>query len=391
MPFGASRIPRPTQSMAHFESQPAPVPSATMYPFQLTEARPEWSSAIECASGSVAHVHSVAGDPLGCGILIGIDRLLVPAHLVEGGCTLHFKVVFPMTDGYTCFDQEFNVRQFLEVNGDLDYAIVLLDKAQTGPCHGRYPGNVCPIAKLRCKHHSGQYLLVHSDAGGSTVASIGDPCVGVSSDTRYCAYSETGPGSSGGGYFDKNGALFAMHSARVAPHCGVTGLERTAVFIQDILRISRFAGLPPCTSICPRKEVVSCISKVTAYNPCLIPEKGRPAVSGTLTSGAYTCKYWEQHPRNNRGPGPRGVRITINETKIVQDKKKRKKTVQVGVTDEQYRISPNPHDVRGYNSDQQTLYETAAKIRFEKFLRKEKVGDQIGFSAYGQPFSATLL
>lgn len=370
-------------------SQQASLPSAALEPDVLAIQRPEWAQAVAKAQNSLVQVYSASGSPIGCGILVGVDRMLVPAHVVENGCPSHFNIQFMGQTECVCYFAKFPFIQFLEVNVEYDYCLVQLGTGTDRFTEGMYPGQCMGMPTLRCKHYEGQFLFAHIDEFGQYRMSIGDPCSGRQVSNRYCAYSQTEAGSSGGAYFDQTGALFAMHSGRMKASCGYSKGERSAVYIQDFMETSPYARLQVCTPICPPNQPVVCLSELPLPSVCIDYEKGRASISGEFRSGEHSCKYWELHPKNNRGAGPRGIRVTITKAQATgAAKKKQPRISKTNCFDRSFWLSPNPHDVAGYKgSEKQKLYETAAKAFFQRYLDESKEGP-FSFWCYGQQFHA---
>lgn len=392
--------PRPSSIV----NQPAPVPT-TLYPHEVSQHRPEWAAAAQIADKSLARIENTSfGMHLGCGVLIGIDRLLVPAHIVRGTCASKLKIRFNADDGHTCFEQSYKGARFLEVNDYLDFCILQLATATEGRYRGHYPGNHFPIpthaAKPHAQHHVDEHLLIHVNECGAPIVSIGQPCSSWS-DQEYCSTSPTTDGGSGGLYFDKQGRLLAMHQKRSTGICGASPSERFGIYIEDIIARSSVAKISQCQALCLPTTPAPCLAPQATFDPCFIDEKGRPAVNaeqetkerirftrignreGRPVTRQFIGDYWEGHPKNPKGEGPRRIRLTINE--LIPLKKGVSAIPRYDVT---YMLSPNPHYYPAYNKNQTTLYQNAANTFFHNLFNPNVAYNSFTFEAYGITFTA---
>jgi hypothetical protein len=374
-PYNAYQVgpyaPYPVQ-MAPY-SLPHVTQASNIYLYELEEIRKDWHDAVKNVSESVAKIIDINGQHIGCGILIGIDRLLMPAHLLNQICLNKIKVEFDLTEN-VCFTQSFNALNAHEINVELDYCILQLSRAQSGPYQGYYPGErICfPVPSFN--RSIDEFLLVHTNQKGTKVVSVGQsgPC--STWGDYLCSNIETVSGSSGGAYFDKSGALIAMHLHRLTGNCGGSDRERRAVYMADVIRNSQILSIPMnrCQPICDPLPPPRCFSEIVRTNECYINE-GKPAVTGAIYYNTIKCGYWETRPRNCNGEGPRGIKIALPSRGTAF-----------------YDIEPNPHSCRDYNKNARPLYDNAAEVFFNQYAAHRRAVDVFQFEAYGQLFTATM-
>jgi len=189
-----------------------------------------WELAHTRARESVGKLRNKDGQPLGCGILIGVDRLLVPYHVIEGDCPENLSAFFTKNDSTTCCTRLCPVLRFLVVDDQLDFAILQLSK---GDCNF-YPGEDFNIPDISHQDNPGAFVLgrFDQDEPVSEYISGGEPCY----DGEFCSFANTDHGCSGSGYFDREGNLFAMHLSRSSGLCGDDSQQRRAISLSKIIR-----------------------------------------------------------------------------------------------------------------------------------------------------------
>lgn len=348
--------------------------ASNVYLYELATIRPDWHAPAQLASPSVAKVTTGHGDHLGCGILIGIDRILVPAHILSQTCTDNLRIEFDMSDERYCFSQSFNVLQAHDFHPELDFCILQVARANSGHCAGYYPGQKISIPGFSFQQHHDEFLLVHTDGKGSQIVSIGAQRQCSDWGGQLCSYSATVQGSSGGGYFDKSGALIAMHLHRSTGFCGGSNQERKAIFIADIIRHSSIlsSSLSICQPLREPSRATDCFPNIPEANECYINE-GRPAVHGAIHYQGVKCGFWEQRPKNCNGEGPRGIKIALPTRGTVY-----------------YDFDPNPHSFKKYIKQGRELYENAATVFFDRYANYQRPVDTFRFAAYGEVFTASI-
>lgn len=325
---------------------------------EIKSTRPEWYPLARIAFNSVGRIVDKRGMHLGCGVLVGVDRLLLPPHILEGLCLPDIEVWFEIgTLGSFCS----RALQVLACNREKDFCLLHLSAIKVSTTRSFLPGELCPVPSISYETPLARTLLVHIDVSENKVLSFADPCRTPSLYARdFCSYHPTVPGSSGGAYFTAAG-LTAIHRARSTGLCDRSADERSAIPLIEIARSCSLLSLPPCTRICPPDVIKGCFAKLpTEIVPCYKEERGRPVISGTfLLATRAVCRYWETRPTNASGPGPRGLRVTISPREGAP-----------AVADIRLRINENPHDFPEYNRErnQPAFYETAARAVCDAYL-----------------------
>lgn len=215
----------------------------TMFPHEVSSINPQLGQVVETSSQSVGTLFASDGRHIGCGLLVGIDRFLVPAHVIGGTHPSDLMVNFGLNSpiGQESFPQKFKVIQFAEVDLNFDFCILQLDLGEDG----RYPGEQIPIPKFSQEASDVEsFFLIHANEKGTKVVSFGEPCPCSSKAEDFCSINDTSEGSSGGINFDFTGNPFAMHYARSSGLYG-SSLERKAIFLRDIFARSRILSSVP--------------------------------------------------------------------------------------------------------------------------------------------------
>jgi len=328
----------------------------------MHEIRPDWHHVTANVSSSIGRV--CRGDThTGCGLLIGIDRFLVPAHLVNGLCPSELQISFMLEAEQRCFPLDYPVLQILEINQSQDFCIL-----QLGDLAGKLPGHSLPIPQVSFRAHDDEVLFIHMDSKGYKLASIVKPYANQYGSEHLYSNAITFYGSSGGCYFDASGSFLAMHLARATDQCGLSGHERKAIFAKDIAMRSDFSRVPICTPM-QTPSSTSCCAPFADIDPTCFTNEGKPAINNTY--GPIT--YYETFPGNDRGGGPRGIRITFP-----------KERMEVS-----YKFDPNPHQVSKYNKQQELLYANATATFYQLYTQNNSFPRSFSFEAYGFIFTAT--
>lgn len=330
---------------------------------------PMWKLADEIASSSVGKI-TANGKDLGCGVLIGIDRVLVPAHVIAGKCSDDLQVNF--LSHYFC-SSYWAVTFF--VDEALDLAILQLERGG-----GRFPGEVRYFPRLNVGIPPQQFLLGRFDGEfpNSAILERGQLCY----DGNFCSFASTRQGCSGSGYFDQDGNLFALHLSRSNDSCaGVPKGERKAVLVSQMIQSPQLGwifSLPLCRPLCPPPMPVVCAPDFYRQESCFVEEKksgGRPAETREIKIFGRTHKFWEYRPKNPNGDGPRGLTMSVPH--------QRQKVT--------YRFVEQPHDIRAYNKNPEPLYETAAKAFKAVFETTGDAPEAFTFHSHLGPFEATKI
>lgn len=335
----------------------------------IKRLRPEWGAIAEIAFNSVGRI-SMGGSHLGCGVLVGIDRLLVPFHVLEGHCLDALDILFEVDSGESCYLYSCKAVALLSANRENDFCLL-----QVSPICGfesMLPGNLLSIPGMSWERAFSDTLMVHVADDGSKVLSLSSPCSRFASED-LCSYHPTTPGSSGGACFTKAG-LLAMHRARSTGLCGRPASERSAILLSEIAKRCHLLALPACMRLCPPKLVKTCLPTFLRRDLCYEEEKGgRPVINGIFCLAAgKICRYWETRPTHASGAGPRGIRVVISPD-----------TRSAAELDIFLRFNENPHDFREYNKDPEPFYKAAAQAVCASYKPGTGIVGLLGFEALG--------
>jgi len=310
----------------------------------------------------------VNGQKSGCGVLVGIDRLFIPAHIISGSCLSDLKVLFVREDNYYCYVYSFDVARFLIIDNQLDFCILQLAPNNDGTL----PGNHIPIPAISYDQHRGEFLFARFDGDIPKVNVIpfGQACY----DSYFCSVVQTEPGSSGSGCFDQNGRLFAIHLSRSTGLCDADVNERKALYLREValknVDAFKLLTLPICQPCCYLPGISQCAPKTNSNDRCHTNE-GKPSINDTFVSHLGNCyRYWEYFPSNASGAGPRGITIASPRGKIV------------------YKFQENPHSYKAYNKHQSELYLKAVQAYATLAERNANATSDFNFEAYGVIFHA---
>lgn len=362
---------------------PEPAPEEVKnFTFELATSHPKWHAIASSVGRSVATITLKDGTHLGCAVLVGIDRLLIPYHIVLGYCLEDLTVGFVVEDQSTgiTYSPQFSVRQRLYCDVEKDFCLMQLDPMSFD---GRHAGHFVPPVAISTQRYQGEFMFVHHLSSKGHVATIGLPCEGPDGSGYFCSTSPTEAGSSGGIYFDIWGRVFAMHLARSTGLC--TGFkERKAIYLSEIIRqVPSVMEIPRCTPICQTPKNPTCFTYLKATDQCYIDEAGRPVVHSTISEAGKDYAYWEMRDVGSR----RGIRIVVKSFSIekVKGKSQTKTSTEL---DAIFTIQPDPHTVAAYNKNQPTFYEAAAKA----FIRLPIEGrSKWVFSCYKQIFEGVFV
>lgn len=140
---------------------------------------------------------------LGSCTLIASNLALVACHSLEGIPDVrNVRVRFGFGDGLEC--REYSILGVIEYNQDLDYAVIRLSGA---------PGDIYPFPKLTRDVYQEPSVLLHHPRGKPLQISVHASVYTGSHSDHLSAYHDSHYGSSGAGYIDPQGKLFAMHLA----------------------------------------------------------------------------------------------------------------------------------------------------------------------------------
>lgn len=301
---------------------------------------------------------------LGCGILIGIDRMLVPYHVISGTYADNLEICL-QNDSHA---YKFNGLKFLILNPELDFCILQLSKNE----QGFWPGQLIDFPEISFQKYSGSFVFARFDGEtpSTQIVQLGVSC----HESHFYSIVETLPGCSGSGYLEPSKKLFAMHLYRSTGLCGINSDVRKALYLSAISSSSAEAesilSIPKDTPCCLPAEKAICAPTFTYTNTAYVAEGGRPSINGKVGNMAY----WEYRPTNSSGAGPRGVTVSPPDTRSK-------------IT---YMFSENPHDYGEYNhsKDQAVLYRNAAQA----YLNTNTITPTaFSFSAFGLNFNAVFL
>lgn len=299
---------------------------------------------------------------LGCGVLFGIDRMIVPLHVISSRCPEELSVQFSYEEQSIFFP----VLQIIAMDPVLDCAILQLGAL----ADGSYPGNVVPFPQISCREHRGPFVLSSFD-GELPSLQMGDgaPCC----DVNFCSDVWTGPGCSGGGYIDLEGRLFAIHLSRSSGACDPFTLSTTkALYLKDLVfKYPALFGRPVCTPLSP-PQTTCCAPLFVSNDPCFSEEGGGPVIHFKIPSQNQVYQCWEMRSGHG-GAGRRGLTVVVP-----------------GVRDKiTYEFNVNPHHVKEYNKNQVALYYAAGSQFIREYEKKKKIPDSFAFEAYGVTFTAS--
>lgn len=290
------------------------------------------------AFNAVMRVANQAGH-LGCAVLVGIDRILLPLHLLAGECltTLHF--ILEKESEECCLPAlSFRARDILFTSEEAGCCLVQLAPLCTSEGNLLFPGQVSKVPALCLTSSSTVTLQVHVNEEGQKVLSLADSCSLRSAG--FCSYHPTVPGSSGGGLFTLQG-FTALHQARSSGLCSPRD-ERVATTLASLVCLWPILTLSPCFPLCPSSLVRSCLPPAAPSDPCYEEEGG---LKGRITHWETQVDYREVR---KPGGGHRGIQATVTLSGG------RRFTYCLD-------INENPHSVAAYNKNQAKFYQEAAK------------------------------
>jgi hypothetical protein len=376
------------QPHQHFQSQllplqPVQLPNPTnIYLHQLENVRRDWSDAVKHVSSSVATIKTLNCQHLGCGVLVGIDKLLVPYHVIQGMPLNQISINFNVDDAYhqRTVPQRFCVLDVHDVRSELDFCILQLSQAHGGPFNSLYPGQILPIPSQSCSTHLDEFALVHANENGEQVVSLGNPQPCRNPGNYLCSYSGTIQGSSGGAYFDKSGQLIAIHLHGGTGSCNRNWGEGRAIFLCDIIPNSPILSRPGaiCQPYCAPPYIPASLPRRIENTFCYDNHSG--TIPGSYWYRGKKYSYCEVTPGNSGGPGPRYINFSLPNGQRAL-----------------YRLIPefgdgvlrNPHHVDDYNDKrkQKILYANAAEAFYKDNIPIE-LPYKFQFEAYRVIFSA---
>ncbi len=196
----------------------APLPAKkTFYVDQLFSIKADWVPAVIHASQSVGQVYTANGSFLSCGLLVGVDRIILPLHALSGICLSDIRINFWKTTHSCCYHYVFEVHNnAIEIRQDEDVCILQI----RCDIRGELPGNYLTIPQISQIPNDNNFFFLHVIDGRLAVG-FGDQCGGSSFRRHFCSTTVTSPGSSGGIYFDRGGITsFAMHLEKSSGLCG---------------------------------------------------------------------------------------------------------------------------------------------------------------------------
>jgi hypothetical protein len=256
-------------------------------PHKIAKLRPEWKKATDMAVQSVGLLHQNNQFDAGYGtvVLISLDVALVPFHVIAGKCSQNLSVTFGAyeTDTHCLIGHTYPIKSLLEYNDKLDYALVLIGSNE----RQRLPGHDFRVANLTTCPPSTTSMVAHCPGGGYIKISIAHTCDENGFALTYCSYVSTEGGSSGGGVFNNNGYLSAIHVSRSTGLCGGDVNERYALPLRQIIETN------PCGILARRFE--------RTWNPCL-PVCTAPSNPVCVPPIKYTssCTSREMFDTNNK-------------------------------------------------------------------------------------------
>lgn len=290
-------------------SSSASIPSQYR-PLSATEAR--WKKISDFAKSCTGKI-TIGDEHLGCGILIGIDRVLTPRHVVANIDPGRLKIAFSIEDDQHCYFPSFNISMIHAIYSQF---VVL----QLSPnIHNRHAGTIIPFPEMSSVIHQGEFLF-SSFRGNAPETTIkdGSPCREPDSFVQFCSTIPSHNGDCGSGYFDSNGRLFGMHISRSSGMCTLSEEVREAVFLRNIRNSSQIAqkilSAPVCTPLCPPTHFPLPVSNAPSLGPCFI-EEGDGRKRELIPISANGITYYAQHD------GHGGKHILPLVKKLPSDKK----------------------------------------------------------------------
>ncbi len=284
---------------------------------QKLAAKPfDWSqtahSVVQCA-GSVRN----NGAHIGWATLVGIDRAIIPYHLVNGACLQSFTVTFW---DQCSFDHYKIVNIFANVAAD--FAVIQFAQGICDP--NAFPGHHFPFPRIIGLAETNQELmLVHGNEAGQRVASIGKLFGCTDQSGNLCTTIKTILSSSGGSYFNRWGHLIAIHLARATGLCSNSNQERKALLLQDLWNENFMSPIPVCQPLSPPARPLACLPYVMDHDVCYTPEGRKPPVHETNIEFVPANKRLQKPALKGSctelrfmgipsiGDGPRGINFTF--------------------------------------------------------------------------------
>ncbi|MBP7074562.1 MAG: hypothetical protein KBA81_04165 [Rhabdochlamydiaceae bacterium] len=234
------------------------------------EASSRWKALINFAKSCTAKI-TINQDHLGCGVLVGIDRVLVPAHVISA-TPYNLKVSFSVEDDRFCYlPQVFDV---LNVHPISEKFVIL----QVGPdTSSKYAGNIIKFPKITTERYKGPFLFsTYSGESPSTQISEGYICCEPGGPVQFCSIITTEDGDCGGGYFDEQGYLLGIHVSRSSGMCTLSAETRQAIFSIDILngslKAQQLFSMNVCTPMQHQANTSIAIDNHAENDVCFIEE-----------------------------------------------------------------------------------------------------------------------
>ena len=324
---------------------------------------PIWKQADLIACASVGQIQS-NGWSLGSGVLIGIDRVLVPAHVLAGVRSDGLQVVFHSHSHY----QRYWILTFF-VDEDLDLAILQLDRSV-----GQFPGETRSFPYLNTNvPPNGEFLLGSFDEQSPSSRIYESSHLGYSSN--FCSFIPIEDGCSGSGYFNQEGHLFALHLSRSNDFCaGAPKEERKVILVSQMLQSPQlgwiFEYYRGFSLINPRIMPDICAAD-SYYEKTSFVEKENPETTKEIQIFGRTHEYWEYRP--NYLQDSRGLTISMPH--------QRQKLTYV--------LNLQSHDLKDYKQKANHLYIEAAKTFKTALETMRKIPEMFVFQAYSNSFVAT--
>ena len=324
---------------------------------------PIWKQADLIACASVGQIQS-NGWSLGSGVLIGIDRVLVPAHVLAGVRSDSLQVVFHSHSHY----QRYWILTFF-FDEALDLAILQLDRSV-----GQFPGETRDFPYLSTKvPPNGEFLLGSFDeqSPSSRIYESGH----LRYSNNFGSFIPTEEGCCGSGYFNEEGHLFALHLSRSNDFCaGAPKEEQKVILVSQMLDSPQLGWIFECYRgsplINPRMLPNICVADAYYEKTCFIEEE-QPETTKEIQIFGRTHEYWEYRP--NYLKDSRGLTICMPH--------QRQKLTYV--------LNLQSHDLKAYKEEANCLYIEAAKTFKIAFETMRKIPEMLVFQAYSNSFVAT--
>lgn len=335
-------------------------PSPCMDLDKLKAYHPEWVSTAVAADKARANIQSRSDEHLGSGILVGIDRLLVPAHILGAYSPDDFQVTFKCENKLRSWIQKFSCARFLEYNTGHDWCIIQLNARPDGI----YPGNLVKMPSYH-EDYTGKALLVHQE-NGVTKFSLGEI---KQEDQRQAPFScseiQASEGSCGGCSYTPEGDLISMHLGQAMTNDKRWAVKISAIRKESAILNEKAADVPSS----PAQKRLSLPPMVLLDPNFNLEGKGKhPAEilydqNKVITTAQAKAKYKVKYKEGLTNGETRNIGLGFyikNESNSWQH-----------MHSEKDHPLGNPHSMSEYNDNPPKFYYVSADRLFKQWLAKQ--------------------